>query len=150
MLYEVITYPPAKTLWCSLDGEMVPVHRSPGGSYWKRFAAAQLEATPPIRLDEDQKSGIVIRFAGNRSQHVNHAEDTTNTSKRERNVFCEQSVSPEKSLRKLLGDLFVAGCAIDPTRLSSQRNRRVSLPTYPFERKRYWITDLISKPSRAD
>lgn len=143
-------YPPAKTLWCSLDGEMVPVHRSPGGSYWKRFAGAKLEVTPPIRLDEDQKSGFVIRFAGNRSQHVNHAEDTTNTSKRERNVFCEQSGSPEKSLRKLLGDLFVAGCAIDPTRLSSQRNRRVSLPTYPFERKRYWITDLISKPSRAD
>ncbi len=40
-----------------------------------------------------------------------------------------------------LGQLWAAGVEIDWERLYvGQRRRRVSLPTYPFERKRFWLT----------
>ncbi len=39
-----------------------------------------------------------------------------------------------------LGDLWAAGVAVDwPSFHSRERRRRVSLPTYPFERRSYWI-----------
>ncbi|HLE85444.1 MAG TPA: SDR family NAD(P)-dependent oxidoreductase, partial [Thermoanaerobaculia bacterium] len=39
-----------------------------------------------------------------------------------------------------LGQLWVAGAAVDwPGFYRGERRRRVSLPTYPFERQRFWI-----------
>ena len=37
-----------------------------------------------------------------------------------------------------LGDLWLAGVAIDWSRSGERRGRRVPLPTYPFEGQRYW------------
>jgi acyl transferase domain-containing protein/thioesterase domain-containing protein/aryl carrier-like protein len=43
-------------------------------------------------------------------------------------------------LKEAVGRLWVAGVEIDPTRFfAHESQRRVSLPTYPFERQRYWI-----------
>ncbi len=44
------------------------------------------------------------------------------------------------SMLAALGRLWVAGVGIDWEAFSAgERRRRVPLPTYPFERKRYWI-----------
>ncbi|WPS89977.1 SDR family NAD(P)-dependent oxidoreductase [Brevibacillus halotolerans] len=46
---------------------------------------------------------------------------------------------------KLL-DLWVKGLVVDWDKLySGTRPRRISLPTYPFERKRYWIPEAVGK-----
>ncbi|HEU5180257.1 MAG TPA: SDR family NAD(P)-dependent oxidoreductase, partial [Candidatus Polarisedimenticolia bacterium] len=54
------------------------------------------------------------------------------------------------SLREALGKLWCAGVDIDWTALhADSRRRRVPLPTYPFERKRYWIepgAELLARP----
>jgi amino acid adenylation domain-containing protein len=43
-----------------------------------------------------------------------------------------------------LGRLWVAGARVDWTGFAQhERRRRVTLPTYPFERKRYWIEEEI-------
>lgn len=43
------------------------------------------------------------------------------------------------SLLKTLGSLWLAGIKPDWSALYSDRRQRISLPTYPFERKRYWL-----------
>jgi len=46
----------------------------------------------------------------------------------------------EELLKKTLGTLWLAGVDVDWAGVSSgERRRRVPLPTYPFERQRYWI-----------
>src|SRR6266436_7047714 len=51
-----------------------------------------------------------------------------------------EMVSDVAFLKEALGRLWVAGIEIDPTRFFARDSqRRVSLPTYPFERQRYWI-----------
>ncbi len=48
---------------------------------------------------------------------------------------------------KSLGELWLAGCPVQWEALNAgQRRRRLPLPTYPFERQRYWIDP---KPSAA-
>jgi natural product biosynthesis luciferase-like monooxygenase protein/amino acid adenylation domain-containing protein len=50
------------------------------------------------------------------------------------------SESEPASLMDALGRLWVAGVEVDRVVLTrGERRRRVSLPTYPFERQKYWI-----------
>ena len=51
----------------------------------------------------------------------------------------ESSTSDTHVLLHSLGMLWLNGLAPHWTAIASQKPRRVSLPTYPFERRRYWI-----------
>jgi len=42
-----------------------------------------------------------------------------------------------------LAHMYTAGAAVNWSRFESGSGRRISLPTYPFERKRYWFEDQI-------
>jgi len=56
--------------------------------------------------------------------------------------------SPGNDVEQLLGALgrlWLAGVDVDFERLARRPRRRVPLPTYPFERKRYWV-----EPARSD
>ena len=51
-----------------------------------------------------------------------------------------ESVPDEQVLVGALGRLWLAGMEVDWTALhAGERRRRVLLPTYPFERQRYWV-----------
>jgi acyl transferase domain-containing protein/thioesterase domain-containing protein/acyl carrier protein len=51
-----------------------------------------------------------------------------------------EAASDVAFLKESVGRLWVAGIEIDPARFfPADSQRRVSLPTYPFERQRYWI-----------
>ncbi len=62
-----------------------------------------------------------------------------------------ESVSDVAFLKEAVGRLWVAGVEIDPVRfLPRKSQRRVPLPTYPFERQRYWIDKGVqAAPSKA-
>jgi acyl transferase domain-containing protein len=60
--------------------------------------------------------------------------------------YARQSTSDEEVLLQAAGRLWLAGVDVDWTALhAGERRRRVPLPTYPFERKRYWI-DASAQP----
>ncbi|HEX2271005.1 MAG TPA: condensation domain-containing protein [Pyrinomonadaceae bacterium] len=77
-------------------------------------------------------------------------------SKRERVVVVASlshspNASDEMVMFKALGQLWQAGVRIDWSGFyRSERRRRLSLPTYPFERQRYWIEtprrESVSQP----
>lgn len=43
-----------------------------------------------------------------------------------------------------LAQLYTAGATIDWRKFAGGASRKISLPTYPFERKRYWYSDKIA------
>jgi acyl transferase domain-containing protein len=59
----------------------------------------------------------------------------------------------QELLLAALGRLWLAGVAIDWSGFhAGERRRRVPLPTYPFERQRYWVdvgTDIGERPAAA-
>jgi acyl transferase domain-containing protein len=56
----------------------------------------------------------------------------------------------EELLAKTLGGLWLAGLEIDWAGVhGGERRRRVPLPTYPFERQRYWIARREAAPPPA-
>lgn len=62
-----------------------------------------------------------------------------------------EAASDVAFLKQAVGRLWVAGIEIDPTRFfAPDSQRRVSLPTYPFERQRYWIDKGVqAAPSKS-
>lgn len=48
-----------------------------------------------------------------------------------------------------LGTLWLNGVDIDWNRVADRDSRRVPLPTYPFERKRFWVDPIVSEGSSS-
>jgi acyl transferase domain-containing protein len=61
--------------------------------------------------------------------------------------------SASASMLTALGRLWLAGCAVTWSHLYKHKRQRLSLPTYPFERERFWIdptpTDGTASPTRS-
>ena len=50
---------------------------------------------------------------------------------------------PDSGLLSTLGQLWLAGASVDWSSFQAgQRRQRIALPTYPFERQRYWIDQI--------
>ena len=131
-------YPPNLSLICSISGEVVPIHRSLGGSYWREHCIAEpmlAEAASALgELDCDYVLEIGTAISADHPTREIAAKHLASLSSNE---------SVSTSLLKTLGQLYVGGVAPDFANLSKhwQRNR-LSLPTYPFQKKRYWITEI--------
>jgi acyl transferase domain-containing protein len=60
----------------------------------------------------------------------------------------DESEPDEASLLTTLGRMWLANVKVDWASLSAgERRRRVSLPTYPFERQRYWVEPQMNTDS---
>lgn len=60
----------------------------------------------------------------------------------------EAAHEAQKCLLSTLGKLWLAGIDIDwESFYAHERRRRIPLPTYPFERKRYWLGASYEQPS---
>lgn len=61
----------------------------------------------------------------------------------------ENTTPDTRTMLAALGDLWAAGVAVDWQRFhETEPRRRVSLPTYPFERHSYWVGALPDAKSR--
>jgi acyl transferase domain-containing protein/acyl carrier protein len=65
-------------------------------------------------------------------------------------MFSHEHRDEERTLLEALGRLWTAGVAVDwPGFHAGRPCRRVALPTYPFERRRFWIDNATATPAPA-
>ncbi|PYQ46303.1 MAG: hypothetical protein DMF77_01300, partial [Acidobacteria bacterium] len=58
-----------------------------------------------------------------------------------------QSVTSYAQALRVLGELWMAGVEVDwPALHAPERRRRLPLPTYPFERERFWVEPVLEAP----
>lgn len=130
-------YPPNLPLVCSLDGGIVPVHKSLGGSYWRRHCLQQAERKQALETLNDLQMDFHLTLG---------AATSSKSDERELNNLLPSGVSDDTVRREMLeslGKLYEAGATLQYQSLHSLGLcRRISLPTYPFQKKRYWITEI--------
>ena len=134
-------YPPSLPLWCSLDNQIVPTHRSLGGSYWRRH----LESKDNVDwLAAATQGDFEMGFALGRLS-VEAAEQIEAAGK---TILQTPAAINSLALNQLIGELYLHGCNLDFAAVFAQDSSDatttppLSLPTYPFQRKRYWITEI--------
>ena len=140
---QVSLHPPQIPYLSNLTGTWITAEQAMSASYWAshlrqtvRFEESlqQLLKEPAQILLEVGPGRTLSKLA--RTHPDKKPEQVVLTSVRHR----QESDSDEAFLLKALGQLWLWGVGVDWSAFSAREHRhRLPLPTYPFERQRYWI-----------
>jgi acyl transferase domain-containing protein/glutamate-1-semialdehyde aminotransferase len=142
--------PPQIPWVSSLTGDWITSAEAESPEYWVR------QLREPVRfldgmttLLRDERSALLEVGPGQTlASLVRHHP---NASNRPVAVSFGATSDPDREIEAMLGAagrLWTSGAKPDWTALHGEARPRVSLPTYPFERKRYWL-EPVSAPVRA-
>ena len=134
-------YPPNLPLICSLEAAEVPIHRSPGGSYWRRHCRepAKRNESAKVLADFGLDYLLDLSAVGDRDSEL---EQILESTENELISVLRSEVAPTTSLQTVLAILYAAGAKLDFSAVGYTKPKRISLPPYPFQKKRYWITEV--------
>ncbi|MEL7499891.1 MAG: SDR family NAD(P)-dependent oxidoreductase [Planctomycetota bacterium] len=143
-------YPPNLPLVCSRSGQSMPIHQSPAGSYWRHHAT-----TSEIVDCRESIANLNCRHTLHFGVGKKPTNDTLNGQATNRSMdpldpvlqidlFAETSMDEpfRKTLMTALGRLYVCGWTPNFDNVAGGRQNPVALPGYPFQKRRYWITEI--------
>lgn len=126
----------------NVSGRLITAEEAVDPAYWGRhlrgtvrFAdgLATVFATPGRVLMEvgpgETLAGLARPHPGSRSAAAILASQ----------AHPQQHARNEQQLANAVATLWCAGVAVDWAALHAEKRRRVPLPTYPFQRRRYWV-----------
>ena len=132
-------YPPNLPLICSQSGNLIPVHQSLGGSYWRQHATTAAGAEAIVESLTASDVGCVLSLGNISVPTGEHMTTWTGRHLRSLDDNCH-SVS---TMQAILGEFYALGLLPDFRGLYSKREpSRIRLPLYPFQKRRYWITEI--------
>ena len=135
-------YPPNLPLVCSISAQTVAVHRSLGGSYWRQQLTQAPKLAEGLKTLADLDCSFLMEIGPDRL-----LDDTRLANWKYGSNTVLPSVENHRSatatMLSTLGRLYVAGLNPDFKAYDAHwPRRRMSLPYYPFQKKRYWITEV--------
>ncbi|MFD4240888.1 type I polyketide synthase [Streptomyces sp. NPDC058525] len=123
------------------------------GGYWYRNLRGQVGFGPAVADLMGQGHGVFVEVSAHPVlvQPITETADTTDTDA----VITGSLRREDGGLRRLLAsmaELFVRGVAVDWTGVLplAAASRRVELPTYAFDRQRYWLQEAEAAAGAAD
>jgi acyl transferase domain-containing protein len=122
----------------------------PEATYWRQHARQAVRFSDGLRTLKAEGYGIFLE--------VGPRPILSSIGQR---CFADEALSWLPSLRPgqpdsttlltSLGNLFVKGVAVNwQAFYSAQSGRRIALPTYPFQRETYWISETVSSSLQSD
>jgi len=108
--------------------------------YWARHAREAVQFSAAVTTLQKNEAGAVLLEVGPGTTLSTlarlHANETTIASLPDSSAARDDA----KNLMSALGSLWVNGVRPSwPALYNNERRKRISLPTYPFEGKRYWL-----------
>ncbi|GKS69672.1 Acyl transferase domain-containing protein [Nitrosomonas sp. PY1] len=149
--------PPAIRFFSNVSGDWITPQQATDAQYWGQHLRATVRFNDSLQQLLNQPDMILLE--------VGPGETLTKLAQRHPSAQPQQLIvsslphssqvqSIQQHLYRTLGKLWLHGVDIDWIGFYAQeRRRRVSLPTYPFERKSYWIEadqQQISQPVAAN
>jgi acyl transferase domain-containing protein/thioesterase domain-containing protein/acyl carrier protein len=134
----------------SVTGSAVTADQPLDGAYWCRHLGAQADLAGPIRAAYMKGIDTFLQTGPATGAATGVARILDGTHARVLGLLAEAGEEWTRLL-DVLGDLYVAGASIDWRTFDKPfPRRRVTLPTYPFQRQRYWckpLTDAAGQPA---
>jgi len=141
--------PPRITMISNLTGRAVAVDAPVDARYWRRHAREAVQFHASVNAVLTDGCDVVLEvgpapvLASMASEAYPHAPVTWLASLR-------KGKDDRREVLAALGELFVHGAPVRWAGLSAPGARRITLPTYPFQRERYWISTPHPGSGRPD
>ncbi|CAN7624027.1 amino acid adenylation domain-containing protein [Variovorax sp. LjRoot290] len=140
---------PRLPIYSTLTGRLLSAEEATDPHYWARHLRETVRFSPAVREVLAQLAHPLFVEIGPRNtlatlvrQHASKALPAPAAS-----LLADQTSSESAAWRLGAGRLWAQGVEIDLAALDTRaRKQRVRLPTYPFERKRFWV-DIASAPA---
>lgn len=109
--------PPECPLVCDLSGKIVPVHKVLAGTHWRSHLETEADADAVQTTVAEAALNVIVEIGSGQSDCRSKLED--------------------------LAELYILGLVPDfATLFKPWHSGKLQLPEYPFQRKRYWITEV--------
>ena len=133
---------PRIPLVSTATGDWLDEATAMSAEYWARHLREPVRFAPALAKLLDRSSRVLLEV-GPRATLASLARQHPATRAQQISSVATLADAPEherSALRQAAGELWARGVSIDPAVFDRRRNRRrVRLPTYPFERSRYWV-----------
>ncbi len=138
---KVSLHPPTTPYLSNLTGTWITAQEATDPDYWVKHLRQTVRFAEGVQLLLNDPTVVLLEVGPGRSlttlaQRMVTADQLIVSSLRHPHA----PVSDYAFLLHTCGQLWCAGVAVNWSELSSgEQRRRISLPTYPFERERYWV-----------
>lgn len=127
----------------NVTGDWIKAHEATDPDYWAKQLQNTVEFSGGINkiLSDDKSVFIEIGAGSDITSLVNRLLDAKEITERAINLVrpALNKISDSKYLINKLGQLWLYGLPIDwKNYYKEEKRHRFSLPTYPFERQKYW------------
>ncbi|AGU50369.1 putative polyketide synthase PksJ [Variovorax paradoxus B4] len=145
---EVALHPPTVPIFSTLTGRLLEDAEATSAAYWARHLRSTVQFSPAVRSAMAQTARPLFIEVGPRN--------TLATLVRQHGalevmpLLHGEPADEARTLRLALARLWTCGADVELSRLAVRTGaQRVRLPTYPFERKRFWVDIAATAASPA-
>nr|WP_261803385.1 polyketide synthase [Variovorax sp. PAMC26660] len=145
LVSQVALHAPLIPIFSTLTGRLLEAEEATSAAYWARHLRDTVHFSPAVRSAMAHMAHPVFVEAGPRN--------TLSTLVRQHGANAAvpllhgEPADEARTLRLAFARLWSCGAEIELSRLAAHAGaQRVCLPTYPFERKRFWI-DIATRPA---
>ena len=138
---SVALHPPRMTYLSNVTGAWITAAEATDPHYWTKHLRQTVRFSEGVRELLSEPSRVLLEVGPGRSLSgfvkLHEAPPVTTVSSLPR---ARERKSEVECLLEAAGRLWLAGVKIDWSSFyAGEQRRRVHLPTYPFERQRYWV-----------
>ncbi len=132
---------PSKRYVSSVTGDWIRPEEATSPEYWARHAREPVRFAAAIETLASSDQTVLLEVGPSGGLSVLAQQTARDLVGRVFTCLPDASdpSSDEETVLSALGKLWVAGVAPDWAAIEDRPGSRVSLPTYPFERRRHWI-----------
>jgi acyl transferase domain-containing protein len=135
--------PPTIPFVSNLTGAWITPQEATDPAYWARHLRGTVRFSDGIQLLLQEEDRVLLEVGPGRTLNTLVRQHADNAKNRVRLSSLRHALEQQPDVAFILnslGRLWLAGVEVDwPGFHRHERRRRVPLPTYPFERQRFWI-----------
>ncbi|HEX6290949.1 MAG TPA: beta-ketoacyl synthase N-terminal-like domain-containing protein [Herpetosiphonaceae bacterium] len=143
LLAQIRLRPPTIALFSTVTGNWMDAGEATDPAYWSRHMRHPVRFASGLQALLQQPDQVLLEMGPGQTLAAMAKQHPAHTAEHVVLASLRQPHHQQPDLAVLLGTLgklWIAGVAIDWQGFyAGEQRRRVALPTYPFERQRYWI-----------
>src|ERR1700743_1647058 len=145
---------PRMRYFSNVTGEWATAEQVTDPAYWGKQLRGTVQFARGIQSLHKAGAKVALEVGPGHSNHTAIRQTLANT---DLPVMAASLPDPRteepdvKHLLTVLGQLWLQGAKVDWNEFASgEKRRRIPLPTYPFERRRYWVEASAHRAAHAD